>query len=80
MTTTDTHTLDAVAATSVAGLWQKVDRGDLLRTLVVAACTFAVALGLTWPWPQLPLVAVGAWWSGAGRSWLRRGTTLGSDV
>lgn len=39
-------------------LWQKIDRGDLARTLFVAACTLAVALGLTWPWPQAPLIAV----------------------
>ena len=47
-------------------LWQKIDRGDLARTLFVAACTLAVALGLTWPWPAVPVVAlvglvIGCW-------------------
>lgn len=57
---------DAVTSPRAATLWQKVDRRDLTRTLFVAACTLAVALGLTWPWPQVPLIAavglvVGCW-------------------
>lgn len=47
-----------VRATSFASLWQKIDKGDLLRTLFVAACTLVTALGLTWPWSAVPLVAV----------------------
>ncbi|NNG37117.1 cadmium-translocating P-type ATPase [Nakamurella sp. DB0629] len=48
------------------GLWSRVDRGDLARTLFIAACTAATALGLTWPWPTVPVVAlagliVGCW-------------------
>lgn len=51
---------------SKSSLWQRIDRGDLARTVFVAACAIAVALGLTWPWPQVPLVAaagivVGCW-------------------
>lgn len=57
---------DAATSPRAATLWQKVDRRDLTRTLFVAACTLAVALGLTWPWPQVPLIAavglvVGCW-------------------
>jgi len=40
------------------GLWSRIDRGDLVRTLVVAACALAVGLGLTWPWPAVPVLAV----------------------
>ncbi|GAA2571267.1 cation-translocating P-type ATPase [Microbacterium binotii] len=58
MSATDTRLIDAAAATSAASLWRKIDRGDLLRTLFVAACTLATALGLTWPWPAVPVVAV----------------------
>ncbi|WP_211215799.1 heavy metal translocating P-type ATPase [Microbacterium indicum] len=39
-------------------LWSRIDRGDLARTLFVAACAAAVALGLTGPWPSVPVVAV----------------------
>ncbi len=47
-------------------LWARIDRGDLARTVLVAACAVAVALGLTWPSPHLPVVAlagllVGCW-------------------
>jgi heavy metal translocating P-type ATPase len=55
---TDTRTVDAADATSAASLWRKIDRGDLLRTLFVTACAVAVAFGLTWPWPQVPVLAV----------------------
>lgn len=53
-------------ATASDGLWHRVDRGDLGRTIFVAACTFAVALGATWPWQSVPLIAligllVGCW-------------------
>ncbi len=43
---------------SGGSLWRRIDRGDLARTLFVAACAVAVALGLTWPWPAMPVVAV----------------------
>ncbi len=56
--TTQTRQIEAVASTGAVSLWRKIDRGDLVRTLFVAACTLAVALGLTWPWPQVPVVAV----------------------
>lgn len=39
-------------------LWSRIDRGELVRTLSVAACAVAVALGLRWPWPSVPVVAV----------------------
>lgn len=44
--------------TGAASLWARIDRGDLARTLFVAACAIAVALGATWPWPRIPVVAV----------------------
>src|SRR5699024_5258101 len=43
---------------SGASLWRRIDRADLARTLFVTACAVAVALGLTWPWPAVPIVAV----------------------
>src|SRR5699024_5916302 len=53
---------EAVGAQAAGGsggsLWRRIDRGDLARTLFVAACALAVALGLTWPWPAVPVVAV----------------------
>ncbi|SNV07038.1 Heavy metal translocating P-type ATPase [Corynebacterium ulcerans] len=39
-------------------LWQRIDREDLARTLFVALCAVALALGLTWPWPTMPAIAV----------------------
>jgi heavy metal translocating P-type ATPase len=47
-------------------LWRRIDRDDAARTLFAAACTLAVALGLTWPWPRVPVIAligliVGCW-------------------
>ncbi len=58
MSATDTWTAEVAASAGAVGLWQRIDRGDLARTLFVAACTLAVALGVTWPWPQVPVVAV----------------------
>lgn len=58
MSATDTRHAEHEAAADRPSLWQRIDRGDLARTLFVAACTLAVALGATWPWPQLPLIAV----------------------
>ncbi len=49
---------EAGAAASLASLWRRIDRGDLARTLFVAVCALAVAVDLTWPWPQVPLIAV----------------------
>ncbi|HEY0238726.1 MAG TPA: cation-translocating P-type ATPase [Friedmanniella sp.] len=43
---------------SVEGLWSRLDRGDLARTLFVAACAIATAAGLTGPWPAVPVLAV----------------------
>lgn len=47
-------------------LWRRIDRWDLARTLFVVACAIAVGFGMTWPWPQVPLIAliglaVGCW-------------------
>ncbi|SDR87403.1 heavy metal-(Cd/Co/Hg/Pb/Zn)-translocating P-type ATPase [Brevibacterium siliguriense] len=39
-------------------LLSRIDRGDLARTLAVAACAVAVALGVTGPWPAVPVIAV----------------------
>ncbi|MDK9354586.1 cation-transporting P-type ATPase, partial [Propionibacterium freudenreichii] len=39
-------------------LWSRIDRTDLARTLFVAACTAALAFGLDWPSPTVPLLAV----------------------
>ena len=56
--------VDARTATHVTSgarersLWSRIDRGDLIRTLFVAACAVAVALGATWPWPQVPVIPV----------------------
>ncbi|MFV0453113.1 MAG: heavy metal translocating P-type ATPase [Propioniciclava sp.] len=49
-----------------ASLWARIDRGDAGRTLFVAACAVTVALGVSWPSPQVPVVAavglvVGCW-------------------
>lgn len=53
-------------APTLRGLWSKIDRGDLARTLFVTACAVAVAFGLTWPWDAVPVLAlaglvVGCW-------------------
>jgi len=47
-------------------MWRRIDRWDLARTFVVVLCALAVGFGLTWPWPQLPMIAlaglaVGSW-------------------
>ncbi|MDR1264121.1 MAG: cation-translocating P-type ATPase [Propionibacteriaceae bacterium] len=49
-----------------SGLWRRIDRLDLARTALVAACVIAVAGGFVWPSAKLPLVAltglvVGCW-------------------
>ncbi len=49
---------DSPAAPRDRSLWRRIDRRDLARTVVVAACAAAVALGLTWPRPEVPAVAV----------------------
>lgn len=63
---TDVRTAAPSTATGLAGLWSRIDPGDLVRTLVVAVCAVAVATGATWPLPQVPVVAllglaVGCW-------------------
>ncbi|MGO2312950.1 MAG: hypothetical protein ACTH6A_13060 [Brachybacterium tyrofermentans] len=54
--------LDAVDAPTTGrsggSLWRRNDRAVLVRTRVVAVCAVVVALGLTWPWPAVPVVAV----------------------
>ena len=47
-----------VTGSDEGSLWSRIDRGDLARTLFVAACAVAVAVGVVWPWPQAPLLAV----------------------
>ncbi|WP_081683741.1 heavy metal translocating P-type ATPase [Granulicoccus phenolivorans] len=46
------------APVSGPSVWRRIDRADLARTLFVAACAIAVALGLTGPWPRVPVLAV----------------------
>ena len=51
---------------SGVSLCRRIDRWDLARTIFVAACAVAVGFGLTWPWPQAPVIAlvglaVGCW-------------------
>ncbi|MGB4779034.1 heavy metal translocating P-type ATPase [Microbacterium sp.] len=58
MSATGTRATDKAPPTAATSLWRRIDRGDVARMLFVAACTLAVALGLTWPWPAVPLVAV----------------------
>lgn len=48
----------SIGATTRPSLWRRIDRTDLARTLFVAACALAVALGFTAPWPRVPVVAV----------------------
>lgn len=48
----------STSSTDVRSLWQRIDLEDLARTLFVALCAVALALGLTWPWPTLPAIAV----------------------
>ncbi|MFT0846860.1 cation-translocating P-type ATPase [Actinomycetaceae bacterium L2_0104] len=58
MSATGTRVAPEEAFANRESLWQKIDRADLARTLFVAACTLAVALGLTGPWPTVPIVAL----------------------
>ncbi|ESU58117.1 MULTISPECIES: heavy metal translocating P-type ATPase [Corynebacterium] len=48
----------SASSTDMRSLWRRIDREDLARTLFVALCAVALALGLTWPWPTLPAIAV----------------------
>ena len=57
---------ETTAYGSGESLWRRIDRWDLVRTIFVAACAVAVGFGLTWPWPQVPVIAlvglaVGCW-------------------
>lgn len=61
-----TATTSSAPDFAAEGLWHRIDRGDLARTAVVAICAIAVAFGLTWPWPSVPVLAligliVGCW-------------------
>ncbi len=58
MTATREAADEAVEATGAASLWRRVDRCDAARAAFVAVCTLVTALGLTWPWPAAPAVAV----------------------
>ena len=56
----------AETAPDRAEIWRRIDRGDLARTLFVAACAVLVGFGLTGPWPAVPVIAlvglvVGCW-------------------
>ena len=53
-----TDTVRTSMPTDPGSLWRRIDREDLLRTLFVAACAVVVALGLTLPWPTVPVIAV----------------------
>ncbi|WP_347955661.1 heavy metal translocating P-type ATPase [Gordonia aichiensis] len=57
-THSDQHDRDLVSSAGPGAWWARIDRIDLARTAFVAACAAAVGLGLTWPWPQVPLLAV----------------------
>lgn len=48
----------SASSTDMRSLWRHIDREDLARTLFVALCAVALALGLTWPWPTMPAIAV----------------------
>ncbi|KKO87302.1 ATPase [Corynebacterium ulcerans] len=48
----------STSSTEMRSLWRRVDRKDLARTLFVTFCAVALALGLTWPWPTMPAIAV----------------------
>lgn len=48
----------SASSTDMRSLWRRIDREDLARTLFVALCAVALALGLTWPWPTIPAIAV----------------------
>ncbi|WP_368266709.1 heavy metal translocating P-type ATPase [Corynebacterium ulcerans] len=48
----------SASSTDMRSLWRRIDREDLARTLFVALCAVALALGLTWPWPTMPAIAV----------------------
>lgn len=58
MTVEDRLPTPSAVAEPRESLWQRIDRGDLVRTLFVATCTIALAVGLTWPVPSVPLIAV----------------------
>lgn len=49
---------NATATLGGESLWSRIDKPDLLRTLVVALCAIVTLAGLTGPWPTIPLVAV----------------------
>ncbi|MBH5296733.1 cation-translocating P-type ATPase [Corynebacterium ulcerans] len=48
----------SASSTDMRSLWRRIDREDLARALFVALCAVALALGLTWPWPTMPAIAV----------------------
>ena len=48
----------AAAPVVERSLWSRIARRDLVRTIFVAGCAIAVALGLTRPWPAVPVLAV----------------------
>ncbi|WCV10581.1 hypothetical protein [Corynebacterium silvaticum] len=39
----------STSSTDMRSLWRRIDREDLARTLFVALCAVALALGFTWP-------------------------------
>ncbi|VEI03202.1 Zinc-transporting ATPase [Acidipropionibacterium jensenii] len=52
--------------TGSQGLWARIDRADLARIAVVIACAVAVGLGVSWPSPRVPILAlagllIGCW-------------------
>ena len=66
MTVEDRLPAPSAIAEPRESLWQRIDRWDLVRALIVATCTISFALGLTWPVPSAPLnavigIVVGCW-------------------
>ena len=58
MSLTETPSRADPTQVTMRSLWQRIDRRDLARTLFVAACTLAVALGATWPREAVPPLAL----------------------
>ncbi|MDN5756919.1 MAG: cadmium-translocating P-type ATPase [Tomitella sp.] len=51
-------TAPAAGGPSLRGVWGRIDRHELARTVFVAACAIAVAAGVVGPWPAVPVIAV----------------------
>lgn len=49
---------DKPAAEGLAGLWERIDRTDLIRTGLVALLTVMLGLGLDWPHHRYPIIGL----------------------